>query len=136
MPSERSGINVLGLVTFCMILGYTIPKMDKHGKVLLEFIEAVNEASIKLVEYIMWFSPIGICSLVCSSVLNMENPVAVFEKISYYMMTVLIGLFLHGLIILPGIYLIVTRKNILLYAKNMIEAMLIAVATSSRYNLV
>jgi len=47
------------------------------------------------------------------------------------MLTVLIGLFIHGLIILPLIYVIFTRKNIFKFAKNMLEAMLIAIATSS-----
>ena len=56
-----------------------------------------------------------------------------FKNISYYMLTVLVGLFIHGFIILPAIYIIVTRKNIFKFVKNMLEALLIALATSSRY---
>jgi Na+/H+-dicarboxylate symporter len=85
----------------------------------------------------------------------MENPVETFEKISFYLvlfyyfakqyisfflfnlfqLTVLLGLFVHGIIVLPSIYLIITKKNVLIYAKNMLEAMLIALATSSRYKI-
>jgi Na+/H+-dicarboxylate symporter len=38
---------------------------------------------------------------------------------------------LKGLIILPAIYFAITRKNVITFAKNMSEALLIAVATSS-----
>ena len=63
----------------------------------------------------------------------MDDPEVLFKNISYYMLTVLVGLFIHGFIILPAIYIIVTRKNIFKFVKNMLEALLIALATSSRY---
>ncbi len=63
----------------------------------------------------------------------MEDPEVIFKNISFYMLTVLVGLAIHGFIILPGIYLIFTRKNIFKFTKNMLEALLIALATSSRY---
>ncbi len=36
-----------------------------------------------------------------------------------------------GFIVLPAIYVIITRKNVFVFFKNMLEALLIAVATSS-----
>jgi Na+/H+-dicarboxylate symporter len=77
-------------------------------------------------------SPLGICSLICVAVLQMDDPEVLFKNISYYMLTVLVGLFIHGFIILPAIYLIITRKNIFKFVKNMAEALLIALATSLR----
>ena len=47
------------------------------------------------------------------------------------MLTVLVGLAIHGLILLPALFLIITRKNILTFFKNMIEALLVAFATAS-----
>jgi Na+/H+-dicarboxylate symporter len=81
------------------------------------------------------FSPVGIWSLICGAVINMDDPKLVFAKISYYAMTVLIGLFIHGCIVLPLIYVITTRKNIFVYTKNMLEAFLVAIATSSRLEI-
>jgi Na+/H+-dicarboxylate symporter len=37
-----------------------------------------------------------------------------------------------GFITIPLIYLAITRKNIFIYAKNMLEAIVIALATASR----
>jgi Na+/H+-dicarboxylate symporter len=77
-------------------------------------------------------SPLGIASLICVAVLEMDDPDVVFRSISYYMLTVLVGLAIHGFIILPAIFIIITRRNIFKFTKNMLEALLIALATSSR----
>lgn len=53
LPSERYGINVLGLVMFCLVFGYTISAMNEQGKILLRFFEAVNEASIRMINIVM-----------------------------------------------------------------------------------
>lgn len=81
------------------------------------------------------FSPIGICSLICHAVLIMDNPKVVFEKISYYLGTVFLGLLIHGMIVLPLLFIVITKKNIFVYAKNMFEALLVAFVTSSRLDL-
>jgi Na+/H+-dicarboxylate symporter len=63
----------------------------------------------------------------------MDDPETTFKSISFYMMTVLVGLAIQGFIVLPAAYLIITRKNVFLFMKNMTEALLIAFATASRY---
>ena len=63
----------------------------------------------------------------------MDDPEVIFKNISLYMVTVIVGLIIHGFVILPAIYIIITRKNIFRFAYNMLEALLIALATSSRY---
>lgn len=101
----------------------------------------------------MWFSPIGICSLICESILEMEDPEQTFASISFYMITVFAGLFIHGMrekivcfltytitiflciqgfVVLPLLLFIFTRRNVFVFMKNMLEAMLIALATASR----
>ena len=62
----------------------------------------------------------------------MKDPEEIFKNISFYVLTVLVGLVIHGFIILPIIYFIITRKNIFKFIKNMAEALLIALATASR----
>jgi hypothetical protein len=71
--------------------------------------------------------------LICVAVLQMDDPEVIFKNISLYMVTVIVGLIIHGFVILPAIYIIITRKNIFRFAYNMLEALLIALATSSRY---
>ena len=49
------------------------------------------------------------------------------------MLTVLLGLFIHGCITLPLIYIIMTRSNPLKVIKAALQALLTAFGTSSRY---
>ena len=41
-------------------------------------------------------SPVGIASLVCVAVLEMDDPESTFKSISFYMLTVLVGLAIQG----------------------------------------
>jgi len=38
-----------------------------------------------------------------------------------------------GMILLPLLFFVITRKNILTYTKNLVDPLLIAIATASRY---
>lgn len=47
------GINVLGLVMFCFVFGAVIAKMGAAGEILVKFFEALNEASIRMINLVM-----------------------------------------------------------------------------------
>ena len=51
--TNGGGINVLGLVTFCLIFGAILGKMEGQGKILVEFFEALNDASIRMINLVM-----------------------------------------------------------------------------------
>jgi Na+/H+-dicarboxylate symporter len=38
---------------FCFVFGYVISKMNANGKVLLNFFEAINDASVKMISLVM-----------------------------------------------------------------------------------
>ena len=54
-----------------------------------------------------------------------------FESLAWYFGTVMIGLIIHGMIILPAIYSIITRSLPFKYIKNMSKALATAFGTSS-----
>lgn len=43
-------------------------------------------------------SPVGIFSLIIATIIEMKNPSQVFQRISLYMVTVIVGLAIHGII--------------------------------------
>lgn len=54
MGTYSEGINVLGLIVFCVMFGLVIGKMGERGRILLELFDALNEATMRLVQIIMW----------------------------------------------------------------------------------
>lgn len=76
-------------------------------------------------------SPIGICSLIAAKLANMDDIGEALKMLGYLMGTAIAGLMTHGLIVLPLLYFIFTRKNPLIYIKNMSDAMVTAYGTDS-----
>uniref|UniRef100_A0A8C8ARI3 Amino acid transporter n=1 Tax=Otus sunia TaxID=257818 RepID=A0A8C8ARI3_9STRI len=84
------GINVLGLIVFCLVFGMVIGKMGEKGQVLVDFFNALNEATMRIVQIIMWYMPIGIMFLIAGKIIEVEDW-EIFRKLGLYMATVLSG---------------------------------------------
>ena len=67
--------------------------------------------------------------------LEVEDFVALVQQIGLYMVTVILGLLIHGCITLPLLFLVLTRSNPLKLMRHVAQALLTAFGTSSRYNL-
>lgn len=68
-------------------------------------------------------------------ILDMNDPSSLGKKLGWYGLTVLAGLFVHGLILLPLFFYILTRKNPFTFIRGLLQAMVIALATSSRSDI-
>ena len=62
----------------------------------------------------------------------MKDPLEELKALGLYMATVVTGLAIHGIIILPSIYFICIRKNPYKYLAGMLQALLTAFGTDSR----
>ena len=78
-------------------------------------------------------SPIGICSLIAAKVAAMADIADSLNMVGLYMATVIAGLLIHALIIIPVLYLITARKNPVRYYIGLRDAIITAFGTSSRY---
>ena len=61
----------------------------------------------RLTECVLYFTPVGVFFLVAEQVVKMtsdRNATTIATFLAYYVGTVLFGLLLHGLVILPGLY--------------------------------
>uniref|UniRef100_A0A3B3U4T6 Amino acid transporter n=1 Tax=Poecilia latipinna TaxID=48699 RepID=A0A3B3U4T6_9TELE len=77
------------------------------------------------------YFPFGIVFLVAGKILEMSDPSAMGKKLGFYAITVVFGLVLHGLFILPAMYFFITKKSPIVYIRGILQALLIALATSS-----
>ncbi|KAJ3585165.1 hypothetical protein NHX12_013886, partial [Muraenolepis orangiensis] len=128
--SYSEGINVLGLIVFCAVFGLVIGKMGERGRILLDFFDALNEATMKLVQIIMCYMPVGILFLIAAKIIEVDDW-AIFGKMGLYMATVLTGLAIHGVFVLPLIYFLFVRKNPFTLMLHMAQALVTALMISS-----
>ncbi|XP_049452756.1 solute carrier family 1 member 8b [Epinephelus fuscoguttatus] len=131
IPSTSKGMNVLGIVIFSATMGLLLGKMGERGAPLVNVCQCINECVMKIINAAMWYFPFGIVFLVAGKILDMHDPAHLGEKLGMYFITVLSGLFVHGLILLPLFYFFFTRKNPFPYIRGLLQALVIALATSS-----
>ena len=105
-----NGTNILGLVIFSIVTGVAIAMVGEEGKPLLNFFESVSIVMMRVTTWIIHLAPIGVCFLVAGQLLEMKDIAGEFAKLGWYFFTVLLGLFIHGLIVLPTIYGVTTRS--------------------------
>lgn len=128
---KRDGINVLGLLLFCVLFGIIISRLKEKTVILKKFFEALLEVVMQLVHLAMLFSPIGIFFLIVAKILSMDNLNDFVGSLGLYMATVLAGLFIHGVILLPLILFLITRMNVFKYVRGMSQALVTAFGTAS-----
>ena len=74
---------------------------------------------VQLTTWIIYLTPVGVCFLIAGQILETEDLGTELAKLGMYFLTVMIGLVVHGFIILPLIYFTVTRSNPLTFIFNM-----------------
>ncbi|XP_044150565.1 excitatory amino acid transporter 1 [Bufo gargarizans] len=131
VPGSVNGVNALGLVVFSMCFGLVIGNMKEQGKPLKDFFDCLNEAIMRLVTVIMWYAPLGILFLIAGKIAEMEDMGVVGGQLGMYTITVIIGLLIHAIIVLPLLYFLVTRKNPWVFIGGLIQALVTALGTSS-----
>lgn len=125
------GINMLGLVVFSIAMGIAINSAGAKGLPLKGLFESLSEVTLILVRVVIWYSPVGVLFLVMQQVVSMQNPEQTFEQLSFYFITVMVGLVIHGFITLPAVYLVFVRKNPYKFIYGMLQALVTALGTSS-----
>uniref|UniRef100_G3PBY5 Amino acid transporter n=1 Tax=Gasterosteus aculeatus aculeatus TaxID=481459 RepID=G3PBY5_GASAC len=127
----KSGMNVLGMIGFFIAFGICMGKMGEKARLMLEFFNILNEIVMKLVICIMWYSPFGIACLICGKIISIKDLEVVGRQLGMYMVTVVIGLIIHGVIFLPSIYFVIVRKNPFTFFLGIFQAWITALGTAS-----
>ena len=125
-----AGNRTLGVIIFALVLGLALAAGGEHTLPAVRFFEAMFDALMRLVLWIIWLTPIGVFFLVAWTVGNIgfEN---IIGPISKYIVVVLVGLAIHGIIVLPVILAILTRKNPFRFMWQMSRALMTAFGTDS-----
>ncbi|XP_012737777.2 solute carrier family 1 member 3a [Fundulus heteroclitus] len=131
VPGSVNGINALGLVVFSLCFGLIIGNMREKGQPLKDFFDCLNEAIMRLVAIIMWYAPVGILFLIAGKIMEMDDISAMGGQLGMYTVTVICGLLIHAIVVLPTLYFVITRKNPLVFIAGLLQALVTALGTSS-----
>ncbi|XP_072319595.1 neutral amino acid transporter B(0) [Eucyclogobius newberryi] len=129
--TDQDGMNILGLVVFAIVFGVALRKLGEEGEILIRFFNSFNEATMVLVSWIMWYAPIGIMFLVAGKIVEMENVGELFASLGKYIACCMVGHAIHGGLVLPAIYFVITRKNPYTFLWGIFTALATAFGTSS-----
>ncbi|XP_019374938.1 PREDICTED: excitatory amino acid transporter 2 [Gavialis gangeticus] len=127
----KDGMNVLGLIGFFIAFGIVMGKMGEQAKMMVDFFNILNEIVMKLVTMIMWYSPLGIACLICGKIIAIKDLEVVARQLGMYMVTVIVGLVIHGGIFLPLLYFVITRKSPFSFLAGIFQAWITALGTAS-----
>uniref|UniRef100_A0A3Q4BX59 Amino acid transporter n=1 Tax=Mola mola TaxID=94237 RepID=A0A3Q4BX59_MOLML len=92
----------------------------------IEPVQAVD-AFLDLIRY----APVGIMFLIAAKIVEMQNLADVWSQLGMYTMSVIVGLLIHGLFVLPLLYFVVTKKNPYSFIGGLLQALITALGTSS-----
>ncbi|CAG2110692.1 unnamed protein product [Medioppia subpectinata] len=124
---KSNAMNILGLVVFGVVFGVIIGRNKKEAQVLADFFKAFNNIMMGITVIIIQFTPLAVLFLVLPQLLSVKDLNELLGSVGWYTLTVLVGIFIHGTIILPIIFIICTRQNPLTFISKMSAAMMTGV---------
>ncbi len=123
---------VLGLIIFALIFGGALTTLGAGAKSVIDILETLNRAIMKIVELIIYFAPVGVFALIGGIVAeNRESLGQLTSGLGWYTLTVIAGLVIHGVIILPLILSLLGKRNPWKYVMNMGQVFATSFTTSS-----
>jgi len=127
---------MLAIIFFAILFGFFITRINEKPSLLLkDILNAVLDVIMKITLLIIKFTPLGIFSItakVIAQQVQMGNEISEsLIRLCLYIITVLAGLFFHGLVTLPLSVKLLGRANPFKHFKNMATPLLTAFSTSS-----
>lgn len=119
---------------FVSILGgVALLSVGEVGKPLVRLVESLNAVVLKVTDWIMRTAPIGVAALFIGTLLdpNMADLGSFFANLGGYMLTVIAGLGVHAVVVLPLMLWVVTKRSPIAYARALSPALLTAFSTAS-----
>ncbi len=132
--SAMANADVLPLIIFSLVFGGILTTVGERGRLVIQVVEGVNEAIMAMVHLLMWAAPVGIGALIAGR-LGEAGGFSGFwpqlVQLGAYAGTVILGLLIHGLIVIPLLLHFVGKQNVFAYARNIGTALTTAFSTSS-----
>ena len=124
---------MLPTIFAALLIGIGLLAVGERGQPLADLIDSANDLVLRITDWIMATAPVGVGALFINTLLDPEllDIVAFFEDLGLYMVSVLSGLAVHSLLVLPLLLYFLAKYPPHLYAKALSPALLTAFSTAS-----
>jgi solute carrier family 1 (high affinity glutamate transporter) protein 1 len=131
---SAANLDILPLIVVSILFGAAFAGLGGENKLIVDIFTLLEKAVMKIVHWIMIFTPLGIFGLIAGR-LGMAGGgsqiMGLVAELGKYFLSVVSGLFIHGFIILPAILFLLTGRSPLKYASHLSKALLTALSTAS-----
>lgn len=121
--------DILPVIVFAILLGVALTNIGSKGKPVVSFFESAYEAIMQITDWIIRLTPIGVFALSATVVATLG--IKSLFSVGTYFITVVLGLFIHAVIILPIILKIFGRYSAIELVRKILPALAIAAPTAS-----
>lgn len=125
---------ILPLVFASILFGVAFAALGSKGAIIESVFSAIDLAIMKIVGWIMFVAPLGIMALIAERIGTAGGGTAAVDlviSLGKYFITVVGGLIIHGVIILPLLLALFSKRNPLTYLSTMAKALVTAFSTAS-----
>ncbi len=129
--------NMLQVVFIAILIGIGIVKIPiQKGQVLINVFESLNDVIIKIVDLIMKTAPYGVFALMAVVIVDLAGDdlgqaLTLLSALGWYTIAVVIGLFLHVMIVYSSLFKIFSKMRLRDFFKAIQPAILLGFSTSS-----
>ncbi|MDH5197666.1 MAG: dicarboxylate/amino acid:cation symporter [Gemmatimonadota bacterium] len=121
---------VMPVIFFSILFGYFITRLEEPLQSRLgDLFHGAFHAMLKLTHLVIWTAPLGVFGINARIVATFGFEA--FRSLGFYFGVVLIGLLIHGLVTLPLLIYLITRKNPFRHYAGMPSALVTAFSTCS-----
>ena len=121
--------SMLQIIVFCLFLGVALLALGEKAASVVHFIDESSNVMLKITEYVMEFSPIGILSLMATMVSTVSGAM-MMDVVKFLVMDNIIAV-LVLFIAYPLIIKLFAGLNPLKFMKKIAPAMIVAISTTS-----
>lgn len=120
----------LPVIFFSILFGIVLTMTGESGRRIAELFEGLFKVIMTMVHGIIWLTPIGVFGLMAWTIARIGLNVFA-DAIGTYMITVLTGLAIHGLVVLPLLCWLFGRCNPFRYLYQLRQVIMTALGTDS-----
>ncbi|MCP4158307.1 MAG: dicarboxylate/amino acid:cation symporter [bacterium] len=127
-------MEILPLIFFSLLFGAALSVLGERAQKGIEFISILNDTILKIVDWIMYVAPFGIFGIIAARIGQaggFQGFLPELAAVGKYSFTVILGLGVHGLVILPLILYFIGRRTPVKFLIGVGSALLNAFSTAS-----